>query len=69
MKEYFGTKHVFLVSSGKAALFLILSGLKRLTGKKKVILPAYTCFSVPSSSPDGGIGDRVVRYTTGNARL
>lgn len=55
MKEYFGTKHVFLVSSGKAALFLILSGLKSLTGKKKVILPAYTCFSVPSSVRMAGL--------------
>ena len=55
MKEYFGTKHVFLVSSGKAALFLILSGLKKLTGKKKVILPAYTCFSVPSSVRMAGL--------------
>lgn len=55
LKEYFGTNHVFLVSSGKAALFLILSGLKRLTGKKKVILPAYTCFSVPSSVRMAGL--------------
>lgn len=55
LKEYFGTEHVFLVSSGRAALFLILSGLKRLTGKKKVILPAYTCFSVPSSVRMAGL--------------
>ena len=49
MREYFGVEHAFLVSSGKAALFLILTGLKCLTGKKKVIIPAYTCFSVPSA--------------------
>jgi len=49
IKKYFGTDHVFLASSGKAALFLILSGLNCLTGKKKVIIPAYTCFSVPSA--------------------
>jgi perosamine synthetase len=49
MKKYFGADHVFLASSGKSALFLILSGLKRLTGKKNVIIPAYTCFSVPSA--------------------
>lgn len=55
IKEYFGKKHVFLVSSGKAALFLILSGLKRLTGKKKVIIPAYTCFSVPSAVRMAGL--------------
>ena len=49
IKKYFGTDHVFLASSGKAALFLILTGLNGLTGKKKVIIPAYTCFSVPSA--------------------
>jgi len=55
LKEYFGVKDVFLVSSGKAALFLILSGLKRLTKKRKVILPAYTCFSVPSAIRMAGL--------------
>jgi dTDP-4-amino-4,6-dideoxygalactose transaminase len=49
MKKYFGIEHAFLVSSGKAALFLILSGLNGLTGKRKVVIPAYTCFSVPSA--------------------
>jgi len=55
IKEYFETKYVFLASSGKAALFLILSGLKRLSGKNKVIIPAYTCFSVPSAIRMAGL--------------
>jgi perosamine synthetase len=55
VKEYFGANHAFLVSSGKAALFLILSGLKRLTRKRKVIIPAYTCFSVPSAIRMAGL--------------
>jgi dTDP-4-amino-4,6-dideoxygalactose transaminase len=55
VKEYFRMEHVFLASSGKAALFLILSALKRLTGKKKVVLPAYTCFSVPSAVRMAGL--------------
>jgi perosamine synthetase len=49
MKEYFGVKHVFLVSSGKAALALILKGLQGMSKKRKVIIPAYTCYSVPSA--------------------
>jgi len=49
MEEYFGVKHVFLVSSGKAALALILMGLKGMSKRKKVIIPAYTCYSVPSA--------------------
>lgn len=55
IEDYFGTKHAFLVSSGKAAMFLILSALKRLTGKKKVVIPAYTCFSVPSAVRMAGL--------------
>lgn len=49
LKEYFGVKHVFLVSSGKAALALILMGLQGMSKKRKVIIPAYTCYSVPSA--------------------
>ena len=48
--EYFGVKHAFLVSSGKAALYVILKALKEINpGKKSVVVPAYTCFSVPSA--------------------
>jgi len=49
VKEYFGVKHVFLVSSGKAALALILVALKSLMPRQEVLIPAYTCFSVPSA--------------------
>jgi len=55
MKEYFGTKHVFLVSSGKAALALILNGLQGISKKRKVIIPAYTCYSVPSAVAMAGL--------------
>jgi dTDP-4-amino-4,6-dideoxygalactose transaminase len=37
------------VSSGKAALTLALLALARLSPRRKVIIPAYTCYSVPSS--------------------
>lgn len=54
-KEHFGIKHVFFVSSGKAALALILLALRGLSKKKRVIIPAYTCFSVPSSILKAGL--------------
>ena len=54
-KKYFGTENVFLVSSGKAALFLILSALKSLRDKTKVIIPAYTCYYVPSAVIKAGL--------------
>lgn len=47
---HFGVRHVFLVSSGKAALALILGALRNLGGdRNEVLIPAYTCFSVPSA--------------------
>jgi perosamine synthetase len=56
LKNYFGVKHVFLVSSGKAAFTLILNALKSLTPEKtQVLIPAYTCFSVPSAIVKAGL--------------
>jgi len=50
LKEHFGVKHCFLVSSGKAAFTLILLALKELSPERDaVLIPAFTCFSVPSS--------------------
>ena len=54
VREHFGVKHAFLVSSGKAALTLILLTLQDLSKKKRVVIPAYTCFSVPSSVVKAG---------------
>lgn len=54
-REYFGTNHVFLVSSGKSALLLILLSLKSMRARSKVIIPAYTCFSVPSAVNKAGL--------------
>ena len=54
--KYFGVRHVFPVSSGKAALTIILNALKSLSpGKNEVLIPAYTCFSVPSAIVKAGL--------------
>ena len=53
--EYFGVDTVFPVSSGKAALVLILKGLAALRARKKVVIPAYTCYSVPSAIVKAGL--------------
>ncbi len=56
LKDYFNVKHVFLVSSGKAALTMILLALKALSpGRRRVVIPAYTCFSVPSAVVKAGL--------------
>lgn len=59
LKEYFGVKHVFCVNSGKTALTLILVALQRLSPRREVILPAYTCFSVPSAVVKAGLKVRL----------
>ncbi|QOJ36785.1 MAG: aminotransferase class V-fold PLP-dependent enzyme [Nitrospira sp.] len=48
-RTYFGVKHVWFVSSGKAALTLILLALRNLSKGHRVVVPGYTCFSVPSA--------------------
>lgn len=56
LRQYFGVKHVFLLSSGKAALTVILRSLKRLCpDRDEVLIPAYTCFSVPSAIVKAGL--------------
>lgn len=53
--EHFGARHAFLVSSGKAALVLILQALREDSSRRKVVVPAYTCYSVPSAVIKAGL--------------
>lgn len=60
LEEHFVVKHCFLVSSGKAALTLILLALKDLIpSRDKVLIPAFTCFSVASSIIRAGLKIRL----------
>jgi dTDP-4-amino-4,6-dideoxygalactose transaminase len=54
--RHFGARHVALVSSGTAALALSLRALKALHPERTaVVLPAYTCFSVPAAVVAAGL--------------
>ena len=55
VREYFGVKHAFAFCSGKAALTVTLVALKSLSSRRKVLIPAYTCFSVPSAVVKAGL--------------
>ncbi|MEN6616098.1 MAG: DegT/DnrJ/EryC1/StrS family aminotransferase [Syntrophorhabdus sp.] len=56
IKEYFKTRHVFLTSSGKAAMYIILRAMRSLRpDRTEVLIPAYTCFSVPSAIVKAGL--------------
>jgi len=55
LKEKFSAREVFLLSSGKAALTVILKALAASSRRRRVIVPAYTCFSVPSAIVKAGL--------------
>ena len=55
VRDALGVAHVFPVSSGKAALQLALSVLKTLSPRTEVVIPAYTCFSVPAAIVHAGL--------------
>jgi dTDP-4-amino-4,6-dideoxygalactose transaminase len=55
VRRAFGVGHAFALCSGKAALTTVLLAMRALTGRRKVILPAYTCYSVPSAIVKAGL--------------
>ncbi|MCP9469217.1 MAG: DegT/DnrJ/EryC1/StrS family aminotransferase [Nitrospira sp.] len=54
-------RHCEFVSTGRAALTLALLALKELDGgrRQEVLIPSYTCFSVPSSVVKAGLRVRL----------
>ena len=55
-------RHCFFLSSGRAALALIVKGLYQMRnepGRNEIILPAYTCYSVPGSVIKAGLKVRI----------
>ena len=49
IQNYFGVKHCLLINSGRAAFAAILMALKQGDDRDEVIIPSYTCFSVPAA--------------------
>lgn len=60
IRNTFQVRHCFLVSSGKAALTLILRALRRFSPERdEVLIPAFTCYSVPSAIVRAGLKPRL----------
>jgi perosamine synthetase len=55
IRRHFGVRHAFLVSSGTAALTVTLRALRSLSPRTEVVIPAYTCFSVPAAVAGAGL--------------
>ncbi len=49
ISQYFSIKHVLLVSSGKAAIYLTLKALEQMCGRREVVIPAYSSFCLASA--------------------
>jgi dTDP-4-amino-4,6-dideoxygalactose transaminase len=61
VRERFGVRYCAFISTGRAALTLALLALKALDGGRRdeVVIPSYTCFSVPSSVVKAGLKVRL----------
>ncbi len=67
LEEFYRVRHCFAVSSGKSALVMILQALKRLRpDRDEVIIPAYTCYSVPSAIVRAGHRVRLCDTASGS---
>lgn len=54
-----GVRNSFFVSSGRAALSILLKVLRQASDRREVVIPAYTCFSVPSAVARAGLAIRL----------
>ncbi len=60
IKQEFGQRYCLLVSSGKAALVLILKALQKMCpGRDEVLISAFTCYSVPAAIKKAGLKIRL----------
>jgi perosamine synthetase len=60
LKDFYQVPHVFLVCSGKTALTIILQALKEMNpDRDEVLIPAYTCYSVPAAIIKAGLRVRI----------
>jgi len=56
LKDHYNVKNCYLVSSGKAALTIILKALHEVNPERnEVLIPAFTCYSVPSAIIKAGL--------------
>jgi perosamine synthetase len=65
IKNVAGAKYCWFINSGRAANYIILKTLRNISdsGRDEVVIPAYTCFSVPASIARAGLRIRLVDIT------
>ena len=67
----FGVKYCFFMNTGRAAMTMILKSLFELDGGKRneVIIPSYTCYSVPASVIKAGLKLRIADVDLDNLSM
>jgi perosamine synthetase len=55
LAERLGLRNTFFISSGRAALTILLQAMRLSSDRREVVVPAYTCFSVPSAVARAGL--------------
>jgi perosamine synthetase len=64
LQDLLGAEVITLHASGREALRVALTRLAEQGGRNEVIVPAYTCFSVPASVVAAGLRVRLVDVTS-----
>jgi dTDP-4-amino-4,6-dideoxygalactose transaminase len=65
LRERLGASSVWLARSGREALRQAVSSAARSTGRRQVLVPAYTCPSVPAACVAAGLQVRLVDLDSG----
>ncbi len=67
LREHFGEHSYFLASTGRAGLTLLLRAMRQLapSHRDEVLIPAYTCYSLPASATRAGLKVRLVDVDPG----
>jgi len=63
LRRHLGGAEVTLHASGREALRVALAWLAKQSGRDEVLIPAYTCFSIPASAVAAGLRVRLVDVT------
>jgi perosamine synthetase len=64
-----GVAHAWPVSSGRAAMVTILEAMRALSPRDEVVVPAYTCYSVPAAIERAGLKVRMCDVDPGTLGL
>lgn len=67
LRELLGVEAVTLHASGREALRVALAHLAAQSGRSEVVVPAYTCFSVPAAAVAAGLRVRLVDVSSEGA--